>query len=40
VVTNPRSVEVAILENLKRVYYFCKRMAHLVVASEASRAAA
>ena len=29
------TVEVDILENLKRIYYFCKRMAHLVVASEA-----
>jgi phosphate:Na+ symporter len=34
------TVEVDILENLKRVYYFCKRMARLVVAPEAGREAA
>jgi phosphate:Na+ symporter len=33
------TVEVDILENLKRVYYFCKRMARIVVASEAPSAA-
>jgi phosphate:Na+ symporter len=30
------TVEVDMLENLKRVYYFCKRMARLVVESEGS----
>jgi len=30
------TIEVDILENLKRIYYFCKRMARLVVADEAS----
>jgi len=34
------TVEVDMLENLKRVYYFCKRMARLVIASESAQKAA